>query len=139
MDRNIARVLETDKILGIMERLSERVELRDNNQGAYDIPLKAYGAGLIDTTRGSIGHWLQIEDGVVKHYNIITPTVWNLSPKDSRGSAGVVEKALIDSRINNVKEPVEIGRIVRSYDPCVSCATHLLGSEGDIKIIEVMV
>jgi hydrogenase large subunit len=139
MDRNIARVLETDKILGIMERLSERVELRDNNQGAYDIPLKAYGAGLIDTTRGSIGHWLQIEDGVVKHYNIITPTVWNLSPKDSGSSPGVVEKALIDSRINNIKEPVEIGRIVRSYDPCVSCATHLVGSEGDIKIIEVMV
>jgi hydrogenase large subunit len=52
---------------------------------------------------------------------------------------GVVERALIGSKINNIKEPVEIGRIVRSFDPCVSCATHLIGSEGDMKIIEVLV
>jgi hydrogenase large subunit len=136
MDRIIARVLETLKILDIIGRLAERVELKGNNQAAYDIPSKAYGAGLIDTTRGALGHWIQIENSVIKHYNIITPTVWNLSPKDSQGLPGVIERALIGTRLNNVKEPVEIGRIVRSYDPCVSCATHLIGSKGDIKIIE---
>ena len=43
------------------------------------------------------------------------------------------------TRLNNIKEPIEIGRIVRSFDPCVSCATHLIGSSGDTEIVEVLV
>lgn len=139
MDRNIARVLETKKILGIMKNLAERIELKPNNQKIYDIPEKAYGVGLIDTTRGALGHWIQIENKVIHHYNIITPTTWNLSPKDELGSPGTIEKSLIGSTINNIKEPVEIGRIVRSFDPCVSCATHLISKEGDTNIVEVLV
>ena len=139
MDRNMARVLETEKILGIIEKLVERVELKGNNQRAYSMPQSAYGVGLIDTTRGALGHWVQIENQVIKHYNIITPTAWNLSPKGINGLPGVVERALIGSTINNIKEPVEIGRIVRSFDPCVSCATHLIGGEGKTKVVEVLV
>ena len=41
MDRNIARVLETEKILGIMKNLAERVELKQNNQQVYSIPEKS--------------------------------------------------------------------------------------------------
>lgn len=139
MDRNIARVLETAKILKIMENLVQRIELKENNQKVYDIPEKAYGTGLIDTTRGALGHWIEIENKVIKHYNIITPTVWNLSPKDDSNNPGAIERALIGSIINNIKEPIEIGRIVRSFDPCVSCATHILRSKDDTKIIEVLV
>lgn len=139
MDRNIARVLETKKILNILENLVKRVELKSNNQKVYLIPDKAYGVGLIDTTRGALGHWIEIENKVIKHYNIITPTVWNLSPKDELNNPGPVEKSLIGSKINNISEPVEIGRIVRSFDPCVSCATHLIGSNGDTNIVEVLV
>jgi hydrogenase large subunit len=139
MDRNIARVLEVEKILGIIEKLAQRVELKANNQKAYNIPQNAYGAGLIDTTRGALGHWVEIENQVIKHYNIITPTVWNLSPKDALGLPGVVERALIGTKLNNIKEPVEIGRIVRSFDPCVSCATHLIGNKGETKVVEVLV
>ena len=139
MDRNIARVLETEKILGIMKKLAERIELKPNNQKVYDIPEKAYGVGLIDTTRGALGHWIAIENNVINHYNIITPTVWNLSPKDESNLPGTIERALIGTKLNNIKEPIEIGRIVRSFDPCVSCATHLIGSTGDTEIIEVLV
>lgn len=139
MDRNIARVLETEKILGIMKKLAERVELKPNNQKAYDIPEKAYGVGLTDTTRGALGHWIEIDKKVINHYNIITPTVWNLSPKDESNLPGTVERALIGTKLNNIKEPIEIGRIVRSFDPCVSCATHLIGNTGDTEIVEVLV
>lgn len=139
MDRIIARVLETEKILEIMENLVQRIELKENNQKVYDIPEKAYGVGLIDTTRGALGHWIEIENKVIKHYNIITPTVWNLSPKDDLNYPGTIERALIGSSIKNIKEPIEIGRIVRSFDPCVSCATHLITNKDDIQIIEVLV
>ncbi|MFW2488136.1 Ni/Fe hydrogenase [Clostridium chromiireducens] len=139
MDRNIARVLETKKILGIMKNLAERVELKPNNQQVYNIPEKAYGVGMIDTTRGALGHWIEIDKNVINHYNIITPSVWNLSPKDASSLPGITERALIGTKLNNVKEPIEIGRIVRSFDPCVSCATHLIGAAGDTEIVEVLV
>ena len=139
MDRNIARVLETEKILGIMKKITERIEIKPNNQRVYDIPEKAYGVGLTDTTRGALGHWIEIDKNVINHYNIITPTVWNLSPKDASNIPGTIERALIGTKLNNIKEPIEIGRIVRSFDPCVSCATHLIGSKGDTEIIEVLV
>ncbi|EKQ53094.1 MULTISPECIES: nickel-dependent hydrogenase large subunit [unclassified Clostridium] len=139
MDRNIARVLETEKILGIMKKLVERIELKPNNQKVYDIPEKAYGVGMIDTTRGALGHWIEIDKKVINHYNIITPTVWNLSPKDESNIPGTIERALIGTKLNNIKEPIEIGRIVRSFDPCVSCATHLIGGADDTEIVEVLV
>jgi hydrogenase large subunit len=139
MDRIIARTLETDIIANIIDNLAHRVEPLPNNQRAYEIPQQASGAGFIDTTRGALGHWVQIENHVINHYNIITPTVWNLSPKDQAGTPGVIERALLESTISNIDEPVEIGRIVRSFDPCVSCATHLLGKDGEEKSIELLI
>lgn len=138
MDRNSARVLETKKIIGIMEGLANRVKLIRSNQRVYDIPDESFGIGLIDTTRGALGHWVKIENKLIKYYNIITPTVWNMSPKDERGRFGVGEKALIGTEIKNIKEPIEVGRIMRSFDPCVSCATHVINDKYepiDVKVI----
>jgi len=126
MDRTIARVLEVRKIIGIMEGLLERMELKPTQQGRYEFPGETRGKGLIDTTRGALGHWVATQDEGIVNYEIITPSSWNLSPEDSKGVKGVVEKALIGTTIEDLKNPVEIGRIVRSFDPCVSCATHVL-------------
>lgn len=125
MDRTIARVLEVNKIVEIMEGLLEKMQLQSTRQGEYEIPKIVQGKGLIDTTRGALGHWISIQDQEIRNYEIITPSSWNLSPEDSLGFKGVVEEALIGSQINDLTNPVEIGRIVRSYDPCVSCATHV--------------
>jgi hydrogenase large subunit len=139
MDRNIARVLETKKIIDIMENLAERVQLVPNNQKIYDIPDQIFGVGLVDTTRGALGHWVKIENKLIKYYNIITPTVWNMGPKDELGRVGVGEKSLIGTKINNIKEPVEVGRIIRSFDPCVSCATHLVSNKYEPVDIEILI
>nr|AAK11583.1 HupL [Clostridium acetobutylicum ATCC 824] len=138
MDRNVARVLEAKKIISIMEKLADKIELLPNSQKTYDIPINAFGAGLTDTTRGALGHWIKIENKLIKYYNIITPTVWNMSPKNEKGAFGVGEKSLVGTKLKNVQEPVEVGRIMRSFDPCVSCATHLVSdkySPIDIKVI----
>jgi len=135
MDRTIARVLEAKKISSIMQRLLERIRLQPSKQRAYEIPEEGYGVGLRGTTRGGLGHWISIKNKKIDHYTIITPTTWNLSPADSNGVKGVVEKALIGTYIDNIEKPVEIGRIVRSFDPCVSCATHVAsGNKSSINI-----
>ena len=138
MDRTIARVLEVRKIIEIMENLLARVKPGETQQKRYVIPEEARGHGLTDTTRGALGHWLGISGQKITHYNIITPSGWNLSSEDSRGIKGVLEQALIGTEIADLSQPVEIGRIVRSFDPCVSCATHVAGEDGSSFIVTVL-
>jgi hydrogenase large subunit len=126
MDRNAARVLETQKVIRIMENIIKRIDLKKNNQRIYDMPDNAFGVGLTDTIRGTLGHWVQIENKVIKHYDIITPTVWNLSPLDDKGVHGPAEKALIGTKLGGSEGNPELGRIIRSFDPCISCATHVI-------------
>ena len=103
------------------------------------MPESAQGMGLIDTTRGALGHWVSIQDQVIKHYEIITPSNWNLSPKDNNGIPGTIERSLIGTVLADAQKPVEIGRITRSFDPCVSCATHLLSGENVMGEIDIIV
>ncbi|MBC8059194.1 MAG: nickel-dependent hydrogenase large subunit [Clostridiaceae bacterium] len=133
MDRVLARVLETKIVIEIMEEKIVTLEelLRSkvlSNAVNFDIPISAKGKGLIDTVRGSLGHWINIQDKKILNYDIITPSGWNLSPQDGKGVKGVLEKALIGTTIQDTKNPVEIGRIVRTFDPCVSCATHVISN-----------
>ncbi|WP_138204710.1 nickel-dependent hydrogenase large subunit [Haloimpatiens lingqiaonensis] len=138
MDRIVARVLEAEKIANIMLKLLDRIVPKDSTNKAFTLPKNAVGYGFIDTTRGALAHYTNIQEGEIKNYTIITPSTWNLSPKDSKGIVGALEEALIGTQVDNPKNPTEIGRIVRSFDPCVSCATHVLSekfSTLDIRIV----
>ena len=138
MDRTMARVLEVRKIVGIMQNILNIIPEYVNKQIQYQIPDKAQGIGLIDTTRGALGHWLAIDNKVLKNYSIITPSAWNLSPQDMQKVRGPVESALVGTNIEDINNPVEIGRIVRSFDPCVSCATHVYGKNTASIEIKLM-
>ncbi|MBC7188634.1 nickel-dependent hydrogenase large subunit, partial [Candidatus Aerophobetes bacterium] len=65
-------------------------------------------------------------DGKVRRYQIITPTTWNFSPKDSRGTSGPVEQSIVGTMIKDRENPIEIYHIIRSYDPCIFCSVHLI-------------
>lgn len=73
MDRTLARVLEAKKIADIMFTLLSNLIPGVSVQKEYKAPQNAQGAGLIDTTRGALGHWIKIEDSVISLYQIITP------------------------------------------------------------------
>jgi len=129
LDRTMARVIEAKRICDIMENIINKVKLMPTTQKEWQIPESAKGVGLRDTTRGALGHWITIEGKKIKNYNIITPSGWNISPEDSNGNKGVVEKALIGTYVEDTKNPFEVGRIIRSFDPCVSCATHIISDK----------
>ena len=69
---------------------------------------------------------MKIQDEKIVHYQIITPTAWNGSPRDENGVRGAWEEALIGTPIRDIKNPVEAGHVVRSFDPCLVCAVHCL-------------
>ncbi|WMJ76856.1 MULTISPECIES: nickel-dependent hydrogenase large subunit [unclassified Sedimentibacter] len=138
MDRTLARVLEAAKIADIILTLLNNVIPGISVQKEYEVPENAKGAGLIDTTRGALGHWMKIENSVISLYQIITPSAWNLSTRSEDNLPGPGEKALIGTIIQNTDSPVEIGRIIRSFDPCVSCATHVYTNGSLIKTMKVV-
>lgn len=138
MDRTLARVLEAQKVSEIMLKLLNHLIPGISVQEEYTVPERAYGAGLIDTTRGALGHWIKIENSVISFYQIITPSAWNLSTRGQDYLPGPGEKAMIGTIIHDAEQPVELGRIIRSFDPCVSCATHMYSKGKLIKTMQVV-
>ena len=138
MDRTVARIYEAKKITEILKKLLDNMDLNAASPGSFEIPDSSEGAGLIDTTRGALGHWLKIENQLLSFYQVITPSVWNLSSRGNDGTPGTGEKALIGAEIQDEDNPVELARIMRSFDPCVSCATHVFYPDKAPKFITIV-
>ena len=51
---------------------------------------------------------------------------------------GTAEQALIGTPIKDINNPVELGRTVRSFDPCISCSTHDYTGGKRINTIQVI-
>ena len=96
----------------------------------YDIPEESAGMGIVDGARGALGHWIEIKDKKIANYQCVVPTTWNASPRDGNEQPGPIEQALIGTKIKDEANPFEIVRIVRSFDPCLACAIHVVTPKG---------
>jgi hydrogenase large subunit len=96
------------------------------------------GYGFTEAPRGALGHWVHIKDGKIANYQIVVPSTWNASPRDAKGQRGAYEAALIGTPMADPKRPVEILRTIHSFDPCLACASHVFGPDGE-KLVEVKV
>ncbi|MEG1256759.1 nickel-dependent hydrogenase large subunit [Clostridium sp.] len=138
MDRILAKSLEAKKICESIKGLIDLLKLGKAYQEQWEIPKVANGVGLIEAERGSLGHWLSIDNKVVANYTLIPPSAWNLSPTDDTGVRGPVEEALVGTEIADIAHPVEIGRIVRSFDPCLNCAAHITSDRHEPMTINIV-
>ena len=93
-------------------------------------PADSKGFGFTEAPRGSLGHWVKIHDGKIANYQIVVPSTWNASPKDAKGQHGAYEAALIGTPMADPGKPVEILRTIHSFDPCLACASHVIGPDG---------
>jgi Ni,Fe-hydrogenase I large subunit len=108
-------------------------DLRIHNGEKWDPdtwPKQAQGWGFHEAPRGSLGHWVEIEDKKIKNYQCVVPTTWNAGPRDGKGQRGAYEAALLKTPIADPERPVEILRTVHSFDPCLACAVHVVDGRG---------
>ncbi|QID17463.1 nickel-dependent hydrogenase large subunit [Nitrogeniibacter mangrovi] len=91
------------------------------------------GHGLVQAARGTLGHWIELTDGKISRYQIVTPTAWNASPKDGAGRHGHWEQSVIGLELADPDDPLELGHIVRSHDPCLVCTVHFAGAGKSIR------
>jgi hydrogenase large subunit len=87
------------------------------------------GFGTTEASRGALGHWVKVEDGLITHYQVITPTAWHASPRDSENVPGPMEQALVGTRVADPENPVELGHVIRSFDACLVCTVHTIGKD----------
>ena len=124
MDCHQARAHEASSIAKAMASWVSQLNLSAPFFTQHAAPAIGTGIGLTEAPRGALGHWLRVSSGVVASYQMLTPTCWNCSPRDNAGVAGPLEKALEGVAVANSAKPIEVLRVVQSYDPCLSCAVH---------------
>jgi len=53
----------------------------------------------------------------------------NASPRDDFEQLGTIEQALVGMLIADITQPIEVLRVIHSFDPCRSCAVHLIRTD----------
>ncbi|ACL03974.1 Regulatory H2-sensing hydrogenase, HupV [Desulfatibacillum aliphaticivorans] len=123
--RQLARIVRPALTISVMDQwLDEIAETDEPFFTPYNDIKNGQGHGMVEAPRGSLGHWVIIEDGRIKRYQVISPTTWNASPRDANGQLGPWERALAGTAIKNPNAPIEVDHIVRSFDPCLVCTVH---------------
>jgi Ni,Fe-hydrogenase I large subunit len=131
--RHAARAIETklvvdacynwlDQLLTEMTKPGFKIHDTDH----WDSPESGMGVGFSEPPRGALGHWIKVKDKKVENYQAVVPSTWNASPRDEKGVRGQYEESLIGAPVPDPKNPVNIVRIIRSFDPCLACAVHII-------------
>ncbi|MBD5626419.1 MAG: nickel-dependent hydrogenase large subunit [Desulfovibrio sp.] len=96
----------------------------------YEPPKSARGVGFVNAPRGGLSHWIVTDDDArIANFQLVVPTTWNLSPRDAKNVPSACEEALVGTPVADPARPVEILRVVHSFDPCIACAVHVIDGE----------
>ena len=97
------------------------------------------GVGFGEVPRGMLSHWVVIKDGKIKNYQAVVPSTWNSGPRNQNDVMGPYEQALIGTPVADPTKPLEVVRTVHSFDPCMSCAVHVVNTEtGETTQVKVL-
>ena len=121
LTRIIARVCEIPQLLNHSKKLIKEIDLTQPSFIKPDIDiskLNGFGSSAVEAARGSLIHKVNIENGIIKKYDIITPTQWNLSngTKDNQATSQQAMVGLDDIKVAEL--------VFKSFDVCSVCTTH---------------
>jgi hydrogenase large subunit len=88
------------------------------------------GFGFHEAPRGTLSHWIVIENGTIKNYQAVVPSTWNAGPRDAKNQPGPYEASLVGNPVADAEQPLEVIRTIHSFDPCIACAIHTLDVDG---------
>jgi hydrogenase large subunit len=137
MDRHHARAREAQKVAYALRDWVGQLNPGGAVYRKYATPATATSVGLTEAPRGALGHWLRIANGKIANYQVVTPTCWNASPRDKAGARGPIEEALIGTPVHDIGQPIEVLRVIHSFDPCLSCAVHVMRPAEGAKVFRL--
>jgi len=121
---NLAQAIE---IVHCIDHAIDRLESTDFKPEPYKTPpIKAgAGIGVTEAPRGTLFYALKVnEQGNVEYINLVIPTAQNMVNIE-KDMAKIVQDNL-DTGRDKERISMEVEKLVRAYDPCISCATHFL-------------
>ena len=99
-------------------------------------PKECKGVGLYEAPRGALSHYIVIKNGKTDNYQCVVPTTWNACPRDDEAGHGAYEQAMMETHVAIPDKPLEIVKVIRSFDPCMACATHMYNAKGEqIRVV----
>lgn len=123
--RHLARVAEACLLVSRWADWVNGLEVGISACPAFPrVPDAGVGVGLVEAPRGALGHWVTIANSVIQQYQVISPTTWNGSPRDEQDQPGPLEKALEGVKLADSQDPIEVNRVIHSFDPCLQCSVH---------------
>jgi hydrogenase large subunit len=142
MGRIAARAIEAGIMTGELETWIAKLEenlghgnVKIHNGAMWNPdnwPKSCAGFGLEEAPRGSLGHWIEIENKKIANYQAVVPSTWNAGPRDGTGQRGAYEHSLLNTPIADPERPLEVLRTVHSFDPCMACAVHVVQPNGQL-------
>ena len=121
---NVAQAVElVDVCVRCVAMLRELAEGEGSSEPVDFEPRAGRGVGMTEAPRGTLVHDVEFDEaGRVVHANIITPTVHNLS--DTEHNVFQVAELLANQGADEGTIRLEVEKLVRAYDPCLSCSVH---------------
>ena len=125
MDRIIARHTESRLVARSLAGWLDELVVGASVGISYEIPESATGIGMMEAPRGSLLHAVRISGQKILGYQAVVPTTWNTSPRDGKNVSGPLETALMGLPVSDADNPLQVVRVVHSFDPCLACAVHM--------------
>ena len=124
MKNNLAQAIEIlDALIRCSGICRELAKGEGDSSPVAFAPKAGIGIGMTEAPRGVVFHKLEFDDeGRVLHASIVTPTAQNLASLEA-DTRHLVE-VLVESGLGEDYIRSEIAKLVRAYDPCLSCSVH---------------
>lgn len=124
MIRVMARMHEAPKYFKRVRGWLDAINLKEDFYVKPTEYAEGQGFGGTEAARGALCDWIKIKDGKIENYQVVTPTAWNIGPRDGNLIHGPMETAFVGSSIYDMDDPVELAHIARSFDSCLVCTVH---------------
>jgi len=121
---NLAQAIE---VLHCIDNSIEDMQNREYKKEPIVQPVRksGIGVGVVEAPRGTLYHKVEIgEDGKVIEGEIVVPTGQNQINIEKDIAARVEE--LLPQDVTKEELHFEMEKLIRAYDPCMSCAAHFL-------------
>ena len=125
-NNNLAQAIEmlheTDNSIDILNDLKNKIR----KERVISVrPKNCVGIGVVEAPRGTLYYHLALNNqGIITFVDLCIPTQQNIIHLQ-KDIASYVEQ-LLKHKKNKQEIGIKIEKMIRAYDPCMSCATHFL-------------
>lgn len=122
-DNNLAQMIETLQSVDQAIDTLKNLKIKDEKPVAYKAH-KGHGECIVEAPRGILYHMVDVgDDGLIKDYWVTAPSAPNQMSMEADMKKFFTENY---SKMSEDQLKKEAEKIIRAYDPCITCSTNFL-------------